>query len=464
MKRNRHQIPVKIAYIGGGSTNWAIKLIADLALDDRLVAKVRLFDLNEVAARRNAKIGNGLASRSDCTPAQYEVSDSLEQALSGADIVVISILPGTLGDMGNDLAIPESYGIPQSVGDTVGPGGFVRALRAIPMMVEIAEAVRRYAPAAFVCNLTNPMSVLTGVLYSTFAEINAWGECHEVTKIRNLIAKIAAEEFEGQQIIFSDVDVNVLGINHFTFVDRVSVGGVDMLPKYDAFVAAHASNGWPENNPDADAEHNKYFGSRNLISFDMYKRFGVIAAAGDRHLAEFLPKKTYLTDTSKWGISLTPIAFRKKEQANKQEHLDEIASGNSLLQPVRSDEALTDQIYALMSGKSFISNVNLPNVGQVNNLPLGAIVETNALFSGLGISPVFAGGIPLSLHAIMNDHASRQMALVEAAISRDYNQLLTLFQSDPLVAELSQGQGKNMFDEMILATSHLVPELLKVAS
>ena len=129
-------------------------------------------------------------------------------------------------------SIPERYGIRQSVGDTVGPGGFVRAMRAIPMLAEIARAISEHCPDAYVCNLTNPMSVLTGTLYKVFPEIRAWGECHEVTKLRHIIAWLANRKAGRIAYTISDVEVNVLGINHFTFVDRAVVCGVDMMPDY----------------------------------------------------------------------------------------------------------------------------------------------------------------------------------------------------------------------------------------
>ncbi|MFY8101258.1 MAG: alpha-galactosidase, partial [Allorhizobium sp.] len=184
--------PVTIAYIGGGSLNWATKLMGDLAQDGTLPATVRLYDLDHAAAERNARIGARYAARSGAgATVTYTAEKTLQAALTGADVVIISILPGSFDDMANDIAIPERYGIRQSVGDTVGPGGFVRAMRAIPMIAEIGRAIARHCPEAYVCNLTNPMSVLTATLYAVFPEIRAWGSCHEVIKTRKIMAYLA---------------------------------------------------------------------------------------------------------------------------------------------------------------------------------------------------------------------------------------------------------------------------------
>ena len=180
-----------VAYIGGGSLNWAPTLMGDLAAHGGLAGEVRLYDLDHAAAERNARLGNRISAQTG-TRMRYRAVPDLAHSLHGADVVVLSILPGSFEAMAADIAIPERHGIRQSVGDTVGPGGFVRALRAIPMLAEIAAAIGEHAPRAFVCNLTNPMSVLTGTLYSVFPDIRAWGECHEVTKLRGIVAWIEA--------------------------------------------------------------------------------------------------------------------------------------------------------------------------------------------------------------------------------------------------------------------------------
>ena len=459
------QKPVNIAYIGGGSLNWATKLMADLAHDTALAAHVRLYDIDHAAALRNAKIGARFAEVSKGAAAQYEAVSSLQEALSGADIVVVSILPGEFDDMAHDINIPARYGIKQAVGDTVGPGGFVRALRSIPMMVPIAEAIRDYAPQAWVCNLTNPMSVLTGAMYHAFPAIRLWGECHEVTKLRHQVAWIANTEAGAPRYSHRDVQVNVLGINHFTFVDAIGLDGRDMLPAYRAFADQHDNSGWSPREIDPNDEHDLYFMDRSRVKFDMYRRFGIPAAAGDRHLAEFVPQSDYLDTAQDWDFTLTPVSYRVRDRAAKRAQADALAQGQGTPYADRSDEALVDQIKGLMGLGDFVSNVNLPNRGQMEGLPIGTIVETNALFSSLGVTPLVAGRLPDALHAIVADHAERQTALIAAVFESRWDALFDLFRTDPLVAPLRMDQARQMFEEMVQATSHHLPrELLKEAS
>ena len=150
---------LNIAYIGGGSRGWAWGLMSDLATEKTLSGTMRLYDLNFEAALNNARIGNKIKENEKSTGKwDYTAVTSLQEALTGADFVVISILPGTFHEMASDVHTPEKYGIYQSVGDTVGPGGMVRALRTIPMYVEIANAIKQYSPNAWVINYTNPMT------------------------------------------------------------------------------------------------------------------------------------------------------------------------------------------------------------------------------------------------------------------------------------------------------------------
>lgn len=454
---------ITLAYIGGGSLNWARVLMADLIHDGTIAAEVRLYDLDTAAARSNANIGNRL-SEAHGVPVRYTVADSLQSALTGTDFVVISILPGTFDDMANDVDLPAAAGIPQSVGDTVGPGGFVRAMRAIPAMAEIGAAIGEFCPEAYVCNLTNPMSVLTGTLYAAFPGIQAWGECHEVTKLRHLVAWLANQGEESPRYAHDDVQINVLGINHFTFADSAFVGGRDWLPDYVRFARQHAA-GWRPTALDPDDEHDCYFEDMNRVKFDLTSRLGIAAAAGDRHLAEFVPPNWYLNNAGDWKFGLTPVEFRRRDRAAKQAAARAAEAGNELPSlPDASEEALVAQIRALTRGETLVINANLPNRGQLEGFAPGTIVETNVVFSGTGIRPVYAGRLPAAAEALVKPHAERQTALVRAVLAGDVEALETLFLTDPLVASISPERGTRLFRSMVAATSHCLPEALRLVA
>ena len=224
---------VKIAYIGGGSRGWAWGLMSDLAGAGDISGDVYLYDIDFSAAQANELIGNRIKDLADCKSRwSYHAVATIKEALEGADFVVISILPGTFDEMESDVHTPEKYGIYQSVGDTAGPGGIVRALRTVPMIEKIALAIKKYAPKAWVINYTNPMTVCIRTLYMTFPEIKAFGCCHEVFGTQKVLVN-ALEDICG--IVDADRDdikVNVVSVNHFTWFTEAKYRDIDLFEVY----------------------------------------------------------------------------------------------------------------------------------------------------------------------------------------------------------------------------------------
>ncbi|MDR2477895.1 MAG: alpha-glucosidase/alpha-galactosidase, partial [Treponema sp.] len=181
---------LKICYIGGGSRNWAWVLMQDLAFEKEISGTIELYDIKSEDAKTNEVIGKALMEKHNPGRWRFHANPSLAEALSGSDFVFVSILPGDFEEMAVDVHLPEKYGIYQSVGDTAGVGGIIRALRTIPQFREIARAVRQYAPAAWVVNYTNPMTICTRTLYKEFPGIKAFGCCHEVFNTQKLLAAV----------------------------------------------------------------------------------------------------------------------------------------------------------------------------------------------------------------------------------------------------------------------------------
>ena len=202
---------IKIAYIGGGSRGWAWGFMSDLAVCEDMCGTVYLYDIDLEAAKKNEKIGNGIKDIEGCKSQwKYKAVETEKEALEGADFVIISILPGTFDEMESDVHTPEKYNIYQSVGDTAGPGGILRALRTIPMFEEIAENIKKYCPDAWVINYTNPMTMCVKTLYKVFPEIKAFGCCHEVFGTQKLLVN-ALEDIKGiKDVKREDIKVNVV--------------------------------------------------------------------------------------------------------------------------------------------------------------------------------------------------------------------------------------------------------------
>lgn len=170
--------------------------MSDLAVEDQMSGIVTLYDIDQEAAENNVLIGNALQEEGKSKSFKYRACNSLKESLENADFVVISILPGTFDEMESDVHFPEKYGIYQSVGDTTGPGGIFRALRTLPMYVEIANAIKETAPDAWVINYTNPMGACVRILYEVFPKIKAFGCCHEVFGTQELLARLAEKDLD----------------------------------------------------------------------------------------------------------------------------------------------------------------------------------------------------------------------------------------------------------------------------
>ncbi|MCY7875978.1 alpha-galacturonidase LplD [Bacillus spizizenii] len=431
---------IKIAYIGGGSQGWARSLMSDLSIDERMSGTVALYDLDFEAAQKNEVIGN----HSGDGRWRYEAVSTLKKALSGADIVIISILPGSLEDMEIDVHFPERCGIYQSVGDTVGPGGIIRSLRAVPMFADIARAIRDYAPESWVINYTNPMSVCTRVLYKVFPGIKAIGCCHEVFGTQKLLAEMVTERLGVEVLRREDIRVNVLGINHFTWVTEASYRHIDLLPIFHEFSSHYGESGYEL---EGESWRDSVFRSAHRVAFDLFEMYGAIPAAGDRHLAEFLPGP-YLKQPEVWKFHLTPVSFRKQDRDEKRKETEQLIAQKRGVAGKASGEEGVNIIAALLGLGELVTNVNVPNQGQVSSLPLQAIVETNALVTRNSVQPIFSGALPKGVEMLAARHVSNQEAVAEAGLTNDRGLAFQAFLNDPLVT-LDRRDAEPLFDDML---------------
>jgi alpha-galactosidase/6-phospho-beta-glucosidase family protein len=443
---------VHITYIGGGSRGWAWNLMSDLAQEEQLEGIVTLYDIDIEAADNNVVIGNKMQEMRKKKNFVYQSCSNLKESLKYADFVVISILPGSFDEMEIDVHLPEKYGIYQSVGDTAGPGGILRALRTLPMYVEIAEAIREVCPEAWVINYTNPMGACVRILYEVFPEIKAFGCCHEVFGTQELLARLVEEEYGIQEVKRSDIKVNVQGLNHFTWLTEASYQGKDLFPLYRKAAETYrdgleleAGKNWMNN----------HFASANCVKFDLFRRYGKIAAAGDRHLAEFCPGWYLKTPevANRYKFALTPVSWRKENLKKLLEKSRKRVSGEEEIKIEPSGEEGVRQMKAILGLDTFITNVNMPNRGQISNIDTGVVVETNAVFSCNSVKPVFSGKMPEDLLTLTYPHIYSQGAVVRACKEKNLEYAFKAFAQDPQV-NLSLDKVQELFSEMVEKTAN----------
>lgn len=465
MKKGNGKVSdIKIAYVGGGSRAWARKLMNDLALEESISGKVALYDIDDEAARDNAVIGNKISNHEKAKSRwEYVVVDSLEEALTGADFVVLSILPNTFQEMSAEVHMPEELGIYQSVGDTAGFGGYLRAMRTAPIYIGFAEAIKKYSPNAWVINYTNPMTLCTRVLYEYFPEIKLFGCCHEVFGAQKVLAKAYAEVTGNPEPDRKDIKTAVTGINHFTWVTAASYNGQDLFPIFEEIADKYMQEGFFEGEDHANPDSVGYCG--NVIKFELYKRYGVLPAAGDRHLAEFLNGQWYLKSAQaakEKRFNLTSVAWRIATQKNLWEKSKRLVAGDEELEIKPSGEEGVRQIKAILGLEDLITNVNLPNKGQIKGYPIGAVVETNAKFSEDSVEPIDATPLPVEVDALIIKHVYHHEAFIKALKMKDIELVKNIIADDPQCGGVSYEDVSKVFDKIYDHNRHALDYYWKI--
>lgn len=437
---------IRVCIIGGGSRLWAIQFLKDLTLQDKLGSHVVLYDIDNHASKNNEAVANEIFrinGKSDVL--SVSVASTLDEGLKGADFVIIAIEPGLTEIRKYDLELPEEYGILQSVGDTTGPGGLMRARRAIPLFVDFARAIERNCPDAWVINYTNPMTLCTAALYKGFAGIKALGCCHEVFHTESYIASFIAEKRGIATPDRREIDIDVSGLNHFTFVTRARYKGEDVIPLLKEYVRDDSVFSDRTDVAKNRVKDGKWFDSDHLVALRFLRDFSTLGAAGDRHLAEFVP--FFLnSDESIWryGFVRTPYSYRAAEDIRKKNKI--YTSKELIAEP--SDEEGVDIILSLAGERTLKTNINIPNIGQVGYLKKGHVVESNGYISANSIVPIVSTNPSLSIQSMVQRIEAEQDIALEAILENDMDKLFEAFILDPLV-NIPIDKAHELFERML---------------
>ncbi|MCQ2412871.1 MAG: alpha-galactosidase [Sphaerochaetaceae bacterium] len=440
---------VKITIIGGGSRQWAIGMLKDLTRQDKFIPHVCLYDINRQAAKDNVEIAKRIYALNKAEGFGISEEGTLEAALTGADFVIISVEPGIIECRQGDLELPDYYGILQTVGDTTGPGGILRARRAIPLFVEFAKNIERFCPNAWVINYTNPMTLCTAALFKGFPGIKAMGCCHEVFHIQTFLAE-KCKDWYGVTLNRRDIEIDVSGVNHFTFMPKASWNGHDLIERTKQFIAEEADTVFADKTDIAKhyRDNELWFDCQRVIALSFLRDYGILGAAGDRHLAEFVP--FFLTsekDVLKYGITRTPYWWRLKQDRYK--HSKTFTDEELIAKP--NDEEGIDIMLSLLGERTLHTNVNVINKGQVPYLPIGHVVESMSDISCDSIKPVTATRLPLEVEKLEQIVASVQAKTLDAVLNNDDELLFEAFLEDPLM-NLSRRTARVLFNRMLEAS------------
>jgi len=442
----------KIVIIGGGSYTWGPTFMRDIFGTPELNGStIVLQDISQERVDLIYALGQKMIHDFNLD-FQLEKTLSLDEALQDADFVILTITTGGLESMRSDLEIPAKYGIKQSVGDTTGPGGLFRALRNIPVVAEIGRKVMEICPHALFLNYTNPMTVLTRTL--AMQGVKVVGLCHEWIGVREKLALIFNTKSE-------NITAKIAGVNHLIWVTDLYVNGKRVWDELPA-IAEKILN----NEIKVDEDDTSVFADRAKVKSTLFQLYGALPAAGDRHIAEFFPH--FINESTNWGanydIRLTNIEDRQGMEMFAKTLIESTLKGETDLKPFMADistEAANKIIRAIKTNEKYIGIMNLPNAGQVNNLPKGVVVETYGVIDATGMLATVYGDVPAGVQNVLQKHISNQEITIQAVLTGDRRLALQVLLNDPLSSRLKIAQAGQLLEEMLEANKQYLPKFFQ---
>lgn len=441
---------MKTSIIGGGSYLWSLGFVRQFVNSKRLKdVKLVLMDINPEALDLVASAAR-VYNKQHGSPIKIETTTDHDEAFDGADYVLACISTGGLDSMRFDLEIPEKYGIYHPVGDTVGPGGWMRAVRNIPVFHDFATRMKKLCPNAWLINMTNPLTPLTRVPQRDFG-IKTVGMC---PGIQETVAELAMLAGINPSI---PVDYTSTGIDHGAWFTELKAGNVDILHRLKEF-------GYRESD-DSKFLHGKLReewgpeAASMRAMFAVWREIGYIPSIRDRHSAENWPWFLNVQpDPLPYGIVRTFINERQKARDDRREVLKRYVDteDESVLGELgHGDDPICEVIECFEGYDSFMWSANYMNVGQIPDFPEGSVVETRCRFDAAGVHPL-ASPMPDILKTIVLPQVIRQEKIIDIALTGSFDELAALMTTDPLCCRLPMGMAREMTREIVTAEAEWI--------
>ena len=429
------------AFLGAGSTSFTLKLICDI-LHERDIfqgGELRLIDIDTKALDLSYAAVSAMIKKSGRVFTVTKHTD-FREALPQLDFLFLTFVTGGYQSWKTDVEICTRHGVLQSVGDTIGPGGIMRALRNIPVACQIAKEMENICPEAWIINYSNPEGAICLAL-EKHTKIRTFGLCHGTP---DTVKSLAKNVFE---VAYERVGFRAAGVNHLTWITELTIDGEDVYPKLrDGII----TSGWGDKEP---------------ISLELFDRYGLYPAPGDRHVAEFFScylRKDVLKEMNyEWkNVDFTLIQqWRDKSLAN----LDRVLKSEMGYEEYgESGEAATHFIRALVTGKTSLEMANVINRGYIENISDGIVVEVPVFVDAFGLHPQTIGCLPEGIAAKCEIIGREYQLVVEAAIHCDKKLALQAMLMDPLVANCDYPEA--LLDDLLAAYKSLLPSSWQTAS
>ena len=437
---------MKITFMGAGSTVFARNVIGDCMCSEALRDSVfSLYDIDPVRleesriileAMREQKGGYG---KIEC----YCGVENRKKALAGANFVINAIQVGLYDPCTIiDFEVPKKYGLQQTIGDTLGIGGIMRALRTIPVLNDFADDITEVCPDALFLNYTNPMAMLTGFM-QRYTPVKTIGLCHSVQHC----AKSLFESLDMMEYMDGHKEL-IAGINHMAWLLEIKdKNDKDLYPiiksKVDEYLSRETAN--------------------NKVRIEYIKNFGYYCTESSEHNAEYNPfyiKSKYPELIKKYNIPLNEYPRRCINQIErwKEDYKNILETG--IKEHTRSIEYASHIMESIVSNTPYEIGGNVLNTGHlITNLPQNACVEVPCLVNGAGIHPCHVGSLPVQCAAMNMTNINVQLLTIEAAVTHKKEHIYQAAMLDPHTSsELDIDTIKKMVDDLIETHGDWLPK------
>ena len=448
----REVVMLKITFLGAGSTVFARNVLGDCMCTPALCeSEIALYDIDRERLMESELILNAInknVNQGRAVIKTYLGAENRKEALRDATFVINAIQVGGYDPCTiTDFEIPKKYGLRQTIADTMGIGGIMRALRTIPVMADFAKDMEEVCPNTLFLNYTNPMAMLTGFM-QRYTKIRTVGLCHSVQVCsENLLKSLGMEDkLEGREEL-------IAGINHMGWLLEIrDKNGNDLYPEIRKKAA--------EKN--ASEKHT------DMVRFDYIKRLGYYCTESSEHNAEynaFYIKSRYPELIDRYNIPLDEYPRRCISQIEGwKKEKEEIYNGGAVTH-TRSREYASYIMEAVVTDTPYKIGGNVLNDKlYIENLPADACVEVPCYVDGRGIHPLHVGRLPVQLAAMNMTNINAQLLTIEAAVTKDRKHIYQAAMLDPHTgAELDLDTIEKMCDEMIKAHGEYMKDYLPVS-
>jgi alpha-galactosidase len=427
-----------IVFVGAGSAEFTRQLLRDLlAFDDLPGLELVMHDIDPARLALAEQLAH-ISLRHHGREAAVRASADLRTALAGADFVINTVNIGGHAATVTDFDVPESFGLRQTIADTLGTGGIFRGLRTFPFLDELGRAITEICPDAWLLNYTNPMAMNIGYLAATHPGVKVLGLCHSVYWTLVDLCELVEAPFD-------QIEHRSAGVNHQAWILDWQLAGENLYDRLDKLVAAD-----PE--------------LRRRVRVDMYQRLGFYPTETSEHSSEYVP--WYLHDDAEIERLRLPIRdYVGISAANVEEtaRLMAEASAGEYVEPEEDAAEYAPQvIHSMVTGQRREIQANVSNVSLIDNLPQGAPIEVPCVIDADGAHPVAVGALPRQCAALNQAFLSVVDLTVRAATELRPDHIRHAMMVDPNTsATLSVRDIWRLADAMVAAHEPLLPTGLR---